>query len=142
MRRTAAKKKTRSTRRCRASELDCLGEEEEEGTTVLLPRLDLLLVAGNDGGERRRPLSERNHGALGLGFGSGGKREGERSKWSRASFLSSRGGQGGEEEATAAREPRRQAAAVIPLSPQLKKALTVGTHCQGFNLFPFPFYFQ
>ena len=33
-------------------------------------------------------------------------------------------------------------AAVIPLSPQLKKVLTVGTHCQGFNLFPFPFYFQ
>ena len=52
------------------------------------------------------------------------------------------GGQGGEEEATAARAPRRQAAAVIPLSPQLKMVLTVGTHCQGFILFPFLFYFQ
>ena len=87
--------------------------------------------------------SAHGHGAgRRLGFCTGGKRGGRRSRWSRAPFLSSRGGQGGEEEATAAREPRRQAAAVIPLSPQLKKALTVGTHCQGFNLFPFPFYFQ
>ena len=49
VRRTAAKK-TRPTRRCRASTSDCLEEEEEEATAVLLVQLDLLPAAGVDGG--------------------------------------------------------------------------------------------
>ena len=53
VRRTEAKETT-PTRRCRAPELDCSEEEEEESPAVLLPRFDLLLVVGNDGGERRR----------------------------------------------------------------------------------------
>ena len=41
-------------RRRRASETDCLEEEEEESTAVLWPQLDLLREAPIDGGERRR----------------------------------------------------------------------------------------
>ena len=64
------------------------------------------------------------------------KKRGRRSRWSRRSFLSSRGGGGqarggcgGGATATAI------VAAVLPLSPQLKMVLTVGTPCQCFNLF-------
>ena len=41
-------------RRFRAPELDCLEEEEEGNTAVLLPLADLLRVVSNVGDERRR----------------------------------------------------------------------------------------
>ena len=40
-------------------ELECMEEEGEESTAVLLPRLDPLLVAGVDGGVRRRTARSR-----------------------------------------------------------------------------------
>ena len=64
--RRTERRKTGPTRRCEASELDCLGEEEEEGTAILLPRLDLLLVVCNVGGKRRR-LGQRTAMAQGGG---------------------------------------------------------------------------
>ena len=49
----------RPTARSQASEPDCLEEEEEEDEAVLSVRLDLLLVAGVDGGVRRRTARSR-----------------------------------------------------------------------------------
>ena len=105
-------------RRFRAPERDCLEVEEEETTAVIFPQLDLLRGAHVVGGERRRPRLGLGHGAaLGLGFLRRGKKEGERSKWSRAASLSSMGGQGargarGGHGITAAMAP------VLPLAPQ------------------------
>ena len=61
--------------------------------------------------------------------------EGEEVQQVEGGLLYPPGGPGSEEEATAARAPRRQAAAVIPLSPQRKK-LTGRAPCQCFNIFP------
>ena len=58
VRRTEAKK-MRPTPLSRAPRSDCWGEEEEGGAAVLLPRLDPLLVAGVDGGVRRRTARSR-----------------------------------------------------------------------------------
>ena len=124
---------TTPTRRCTASQPDSAEEEEAEDEAVLLVLFDLLLAVCNVGGERRRPLSERSHGALGLGFCSRGEMEEQVVEGS--DFMPQGGGPGSEEEATAARAPRRQAAAVIPLSPQRRK-LTGRAPCQCFNIFP------
>ena len=94
---------------------------------------------------RRRAAASRS------GFGHGAaasrvslqreKKRGRRSSRSRRSSLCLQGGPGSEEEPGEA-TATALVAAVFPLSPQLTMELTVGTHCQCFNLFLFPFYFQ
>ena len=117
MLRTEAKK-TRPTRRCRAPELDCSEEEEEEANAVLLVRLDLLPAAGIDGGMRRRPRLLHGHVAGWLGFAAGGEKGGEEEQHVEEGLLiHQRGGQGargarGGHGRTAAMAP------VLPLAPQ------------------------
>ena len=65
------------TRRFRAPELDCLEEEGEESTAVLLPQLDLLWEVSIVGGDRRHLGQFAAMAPLGLGLLQQGEKEGE-----------------------------------------------------------------
>ena len=111
-------KKTRPTRRCRAPELDCSEEEEEEANAVLLVRLDLLPAAGIDGGVRRRPRLIHGHGASAARVSCGEEKEGEREQAAAGVVFMLQGGAWDEEGARGGHGSTASMAPVLPLAPQ------------------------
>ena len=123
----------RPTPRSRAPRSDCWGEEEEGGAAVLLPRLDPLLVAGIDGGVRRRTARSRPWRSARVRVPAEREKGGGREQVVEGVSFILQGGQGARGAAVEAVVGRGHGARVSPVATVTM--LTGGNPLSGFSPF-------